>query len=134
MPVKTINFGPRTITAELNVPTYVVGYNLTASANPGKYPIAWTIQGSTDGITYVTIDTRQYEVFSRYVSSSQQYIIAYPGLNADFIFVCGTCRNNLATSMTQKHMKICRYILVLPSCHASIKSAVHLECRALPRW
>jgi hypothetical protein len=51
--------GTATITCRLPGPATVRQYTLTSAGDlPGRDPRDWVLQGSTDGITWTTVDTR----------------------------------------------------------------------------
>jgi len=64
---------------QLDAAQTVKQYTLTsANDSSGRDPKAWTVQGSTDGKTWVDIDTQKDQTFSdRYVTNT--YTVAKPG-------------------------------------------------------
>ena len=68
-----------TLTYHLSTRATVVTYALTSAGDaPERDPAAWTLQGSTDGTTFTTIDTRQAQTWTdRGVRNTYQ--VADPG-------------------------------------------------------
>ncbi|MGW2488859.1 GH92 family glycosyl hydrolase [Streptomyces sp. NPDC001606] len=59
--------------------TRAVQYTLTSSTDRGTAPTGWTLQGSTDGSTWQTLDHRSGETFT-WDRQTRAFTIAEPGL------------------------------------------------------
>ncbi|WP_435735997.1 GH92 family glycosyl hydrolase [Cellulosimicrobium sp. PMB13] len=73
--------GARTarITYELDAATTVKAYALSSANDaPGRDPRAWTLEGSTDGTSWTTLDTRGNQTFSERFQT-RGYTVATPG-------------------------------------------------------
>ncbi|MFE2596956.1 GH92 family glycosyl hydrolase [Streptomyces sp. NPDC059396] len=77
-------------TADLPAPagTRAVQYTLTSST-AAKAPTAWTLQGSTDGTTWRTIDTRSSQSFT-WDKQTRAFTIARPGTYEKYRLVSET--------------------------------------------
>lgn len=76
-------------------PTY---YTITSGANPGD-PADWKLQGSRDGVSWTTVDSRKDEVFT-YRNQTRPFQVGHPGKFTQFRLVVtktvGGAQTNLA--------------------------------------
>lgn len=56
--------GTKYLTVEFSTATVVDTYTLTARFNGYNYPVAWRVEVSEDGVTYVTVDTQTGQTFT----------------------------------------------------------------------
>jgi putative alpha-1,2-mannosidase len=66
--------------------TKAVQYTLTSSKDHTKAPTGWTLQGSTDGTTWQTLDKRSGESFA-YDRQTRPFIVSSPGTYTQYRLV-----------------------------------------------
>ncbi|AIF48254.1 GH92 family glycosyl hydrolase [Dyella japonica] len=68
---------------DLKQPGQVSMYTLTSSAQPGRDPGSWTLEGSSDGVHWVTLDERRGESFP-WRRQTRAFGVTHPGSYAHY--------------------------------------------------